>query len=117
MANERTAPKQITEQLKVWWWAFWFWNITHYSLGLSASICSAVMAKNSHTGSTVLPVFVAVATAVITFLKSGTKGNAYISAWRKLNAARIQYELDPLYTEAMLAKEHSKCEEIIGKAD
>ncbi|MEG2432829.1 MAG: hypothetical protein RSA84_17425 [Acinetobacter sp.] len=117
MANERTTPKQITNQLKSWWQAFWFWNITHYSLGLSASICSVLISKKNSEICEFLPTFVAVATAAITFMKSGAKGNAYISAWRKLNAARIKFELDPSYTETMLAEVHADCEKIIGKAD
>jgi hypothetical protein len=117
MCTSRKAPLQIREQLSAWWRAVWFWNITHYGLGLAASICSAVIAKRSATQFENMPVFVAVATAALTFLKSGIKANAYISAWRTLNAERIAFELDPNYTEVKLAEEHKKCEAIIGKAD
>lgn len=117
MSIQRTTPKQITDQLSNWWICFWLWNITHYALGLSASICTVLIAKNPAGTYENMPVFVAVATAAMTFLKSGAKANAYIGAWRSLNAERILYELDPNYLDSKLAAEHKKGEDNIGRAD
>jgi hypothetical protein len=113
----REAPLQITIQLSNWWKAFWFWNFVHYSLGLTSSVGTALIAANKASQYDYLPIAIAVATAAITFLKSGAKANAYIAAWRYLNAERIAFELDPSYTEAQLADHHRKAEIIIGKAD
>ncbi|MBK7357170.1 hypothetical protein [Propionivibrio sp.] len=113
----RETPPQITKQLCNWWKAFWFWNFVHYSLGLTSSIGTAWIAANKATQFEYLPIAIAVATAAITFLKSGAKANAYIAAWRYLNAERIAFELDPSYGEAQLADHHRKAEAIIGKAD
>ena len=117
MSASRIAPDQITKQLSAWWISFWFWNITHYVLGLASSICTVLIAKNSYEDFPNMPVFVAVATAAMTFMKSDSKANSYIAAWRVLNAERIEYELDPSYSDSKLAKEHKRCESIIGKSD
>lgn len=120
----RRAPVQITKQLSSWWISFWIWNGLHYALGLVATLGSVlvVQAKNNPPvieaqAAQALGVIVAVCTAALTFLKSGAKANAYISAWRYLNAERIKYELDPKYTDTKLADEHKKGEDIIGKSD
>ncbi|HMY06882.1 MAG TPA: hypothetical protein PLT57_07270 [Accumulibacter sp.] len=115
--DSRQAPPQIASQLSNWWKAFWFWNIAHYALGLTSSIGTALIAANKAAQWEYLPIAIAVATAAITFMKSGAKANAYIAAWRYLNAERIAFELDPGYTEATLADHHRKAELIIGKAD
>jgi hypothetical protein len=117
MSTRRETPPQILEQLGNWWKAFWFWNITHYSLGLLSTIGTAVIAANKNGDCPYLAIAIAVATAAITFLKSGAKANAYIGAWRYLNAERIAFELTPHYSEAQLADHHRKCEAMIGKAD
>lgn len=117
----RRIPTQIRDQLSSWWSAFWVWNGLHYALGLVATIGSVLVAQGKGgTGVSdpqTVGVIVAVCTAALTFLKSGAKANAYIAAWRYLNAERICYELDPTYTDAKLAEHHKKAEGIIGKAD
>ena len=111
------TPPQITRQLRSWWWCFIVWNVIHYLLGLTATIGTVLIAKNTTVDYGNLAILVAIATAAITFLKSGSKANAYLVAWRQLNAERICFELDPSYTEAKLADAHKKGEEVIGKAD
>ena len=104
MSSARTTPIQITIQLANWWKCFWLWNFVHYALGLTATIGTVLIAQNRNIDYRILAVFVAVATAAMTFLKSGAKANAYIAAWRYLNAERICFELDPSYSEASLGE-------------
>jgi hypothetical protein len=118
----RRTPSQIRDQLSSWWSAFWVWNVLHYALGLVATIGSVLVVQQSKIGTgasdhQTLGVVVAVCTAALTFLKSGAKANAYIAAWRYLNAERICYELDATYTDTKLAEHHKKAEAIISKSD
>ncbi|NMV41827.1 hypothetical protein [Ralstonia insidiosa] len=98
MGAQREVPRQILQQLRNWQICFWTWNLLHYVLGLGAAIGAAYV-------------------AALTFLKASTKANAYISAWRELNAARIRFELDGTLTPAMLAEANERGEQMIGKAD
>ena len=117
MPTPQLTPSQITKQLSNWNACFWFWNVIHYALGLTATIGTVVIAQKAAVDHGSLAIVVAVATAALTFFKASAKANAYIGAWRYLNAERICFELDPNYTEAKLAEAHKKGEEIIGKAD
>lgn len=116
MALTRVTPAQILEQLRSWWKAFWFWNCLHYLLGLTSTVGTALSAADTATYE-YIPFIVAVTTAALTFLKAGAKADAYIAAWRYLNAERIAFELDTSYTEAALADHHRKAEAMISKAD
>lgn len=117
MGVQREVPSQIKQQLRNWQICFWTWNLLHYVLGLGAAIGAAyVAALKADAPGWVAPA-VAIATAALTFLKASTKANAYISAWRELNAARIRFELNDTLTPAMLAEANERGEQMIGKAD
>ena len=122
--EKRTTPVQITKRLKDWWLCFWFWNILHYLLGLTATVGTVVIAATkgqalgpAATGHTTLAVAVAVSTAILTFAKASTKAKAYADAWRLLDSERVIYELDASVTEAKLAATLKAGETIIGKSD
>ena len=117
MPTPQSTPSQIVEQLKNWHICFWIWNVSHYALGLIATIGTVVIAREVAVNHGALAIVVAVATACLTFFKASTKADAYIGAWRYLNAERICFELDPNYTEAKLAEAHKKGEQIIGKVN
>jgi hypothetical protein len=121
MTTPKITPLQITQQLSNWQKCFWFWNILHYALGLTttigASFTTFVASKYPGFWSVFLPLVVAVCAGALTFLKASSKANAYIAAWRYLNAERICFELDVGYSEVKLAEAHKKGEAIIAKSD
>ena len=117
MGAGREVPTLILQQLRNWQICFWTWNLLHYALGLGAAIGAAYVAAQKAEAPGWVAATVAIATAALTFLNASTKANAYISAWRELNAARIRFELDDTITSAMLAEANDKGEQIIGKAD
>ena len=122
----KTVPKDIKGQL-FWWRAiFWFWNILHYALGLSTAAGAGLIASQATAKDYVLidgklpitlAIAVALATAALTFFRASAKANAYIQAWRMLNNECMIFTKDENYTEKMLADQHKKAEEIIGKVD
>ncbi|MEF9385202.1 hypothetical protein V4890_06135 [Ralstonia solanacearum species complex bacterium KE056] len=117
MGIQREVPSQALQQLRNWQICFWTWNLLHYVLGLGAAIGAAyVAAQKAEAPGWVAPA-VAIATAALTFLKASTKANAYISAWRELNAARIRFELDDTVAPTILAEANERGEQMIGKAD
>lgn len=125
-------PGCVDQLLKAWWRGFWFWNAVHYLLGLVATIGTVFIAANNDSVSTqgtfqVLPcvgidqsalsIAVAICTAILTFSKASAKANAYIQAWRIVNAVKIRCEIDPDITSREIVDAVEKAEEIIGKSD
>ena len=117
MTTARSVPSQITKQLSNWNRCFWIWNGLHYLLGLYATVGAVFIASQKTLEHTWLGISVAVATAALTFFKASAKANAYVAAWRYLNAERICFELNSNYPEEKLCEAHKKGEEIIGKVD
>lgn len=117
MGAQREVPSQITQQLRNWQIFFWTWNLLHYFLGLGAALGAAYVAAVKTAAPGWVAPAVAISTAALTFLKASTKANAYISAWRELNAARIRFELDDSVTPTLLAEANERGEQMIGKAD
>ncbi|AXV76517.1 MULTISPECIES: hypothetical protein [Ralstonia solanacearum species complex] len=117
MGAQREVPSQILQQLRNWQICFWTWNLLHYVLGLGAAIGAAYIAALKAEALGWVAPAVTIATAALTFLKASTKANAYISAWRELNVARIRFELDSTLAPAILADAHERGEQTIGKAD
>lgn len=123
--EQRECPKQVLALLTAWWRAFWFWNVVHYTLGLTATIGTVIIASDSsfaYKNNLSLPhqslgILVAICTAIITFSKASNKANAYIRAWRVVNTARIVYEVDLNSSDKDLLNAVKNGEEMIGKAD
>lgn len=125
-------PDCVERLLKTWWRSFWIWNVVHYLLGLVATIGTVVIAaaKDSESIQCIFKIFpcigtdqsmpsivVAICTAILTFSKAGAKANAYIQAWRIVNAVKIRCEIDPNITNKEIVDAVEKAEEIIGKSD
>jgi hypothetical protein len=82
----------IEKALKDWYWCFKAWAVTHYILGISSTVCAVIAASSPDVnGRSYLLGYVAVTTAIITFLKAQQKNTAYITAWRNLRAERMAY--------------------------
>ena len=117
MGAQREVPRQILQQLRNWQIFFWTWNLLHYFLGLGAAIGAAYVAALKTAAPGWVAPAVAIATAALTFLRASTKANAYIFAWRELNAARIRFELDDTAAPTILADANERGEQTIGTAD
>lgn len=122
----KPVPKPITDQLQNFRMCFWFWNISHYMLGLSAALGASLIAVNKENAghplvdigiSINLGVAVALATSALTFLKASAKANAYIQAWRLLHNEVVCFQLSENGSEDKLCDAHRKAEEIVGKSD
>ena len=117
----RPVPQQILQRLKQWKKCFWFWNISHYALGLTATIGTVIIAAKPWDPptdpNTTLGIVVAICTSILTFAKASSKSSCYIQAWRILDVERIAFQLDPDYPEPKLANALRTGEAIIGKTD
>ncbi|SEQ29353.1 hypothetical protein SAMN03159444_01434 [Pseudomonas sp. NFACC02] len=115
--NVDETLSQIKKALENWYRCFILWAVAHYVLGVSSTICAVIAASNINIATKdILVVYVAVATAVLTFLKAQQKNNAYIIAWRSLNSKRIDYFAGKASLDE-LTQCYKEGEDMIGKFD
>ena len=115
---ERITLKDIDKALSDWYWCFKSWALAHYTLGITSTICAILIASNIQLpfSKDYLIVYVAIATAIITFLKAQPKTNAYITAWRNLRAERMGYYAGSSSLDKMV-QTYKSGEDLIGKND
>lgn len=90
-------PPDISKRLIKWRLLRYLWTSLHYTLGLTGTVASSLLAIQQQTTaiSCPLPFWVAVygptAIAVMTFLQPGRRAKAYASAWRWLSIASFRF--------------------------
>jgi hypothetical protein len=116
-SREAAVLSDIQKALHAWYNCFIYWAITHYFLGISSTVCAVIAASTPEfTGRNYLLSYVAVSTAILTFLKAQQKNTAYINAWRNLRAERMAYSAGETELKS-LVKCYKDGEEMIGKCD
>lgn len=115
---ERKVPEKIKMQLrKTNQQAFWL-RLVHALLSISSIVCSLLVAAKINSFEPVLIEWLAFMAAASVGIMSGfdlgSKANRMRRAWRRLNAAIIEFEEDSNTTIEELIEAYKDAEQIIG---
>lgn len=115
---KRQIPVKIACCLRDWVIHAAFLRIVHVVLGITATICSLLVAVKINSWPKNLLEWLSLTAAVCVGLLSafdlGAKANRVRGAWRKLHAATIRFEEDKDYSLKDLVTVYDKAEEIYG---
>ena len=120
----REIPPLFMARLADWFRYFFIWAALHYVLGVTSAVLSVIVATVDFSDAkkrvrTTLAVIAAATVALLTLLTPAANAKAYIQAWRVLDAACRQYQVDsttPISTlnEAVDAGEKAIATGVIG---
>src|SRR5262245_55271290 len=97
--TSREIPASIAARLEEWYTYFLVWATLHYALGVTSAVLSVIVATVDFSDEkkkvrTVLAVIAAATVALLTLLTPAANAKAYIQAWRVLDSACRQYQVD-----------------------
>jgi hypothetical protein len=114
----RNIPEVFANRRSEWYVSHYIWAALHYILGIGSIICSVIVASLGSGGESKirlpLSIIAAICAALLTFLSPSLNAQAYIQAWRTLDAACTQYQFNTQLTEQYLVKAMIEGERIIA---
>jgi uncharacterized integral membrane protein len=114
--GKKIAPEEISKIIGIWKRGSDILRFLHIFIGTVAIVLTITVASKlvdaSHWSFPLITWGAAISTALLTSFNLGEKSNNMRNAWRKLNAAKMNYEFDP--TAGTLVKAYEEGEKLIG---
>jgi hypothetical protein len=116
MGDVKKVPVEISNVISTWKRGSDILRFLHIVIGTVAIVLTITVASKlvdaSHWSFPWITWGAAISTALLTSFNLGEKSNNMRNAWRKLNAAKMNYEFDT--TDGTLVKAYEEGEKLIG---
>jgi hypothetical protein len=119
MANEtKVVPVEITNQLRTWSRLARGLRLLHAGLGISAILCSLIVAAKIHSFGAVTIEWLSFSAAgsigLLHAFDLGAKANRMRNAWRILNSSVMRFKETDSFSKEDLIKAYEDAEKVIG---